>query len=111
MTRWLLTIGVCCLLLLTPALAGSKWSRGRVSWYGGRSGHVAARRRVVRKGDRIGIARPDGTRARRFKRSPDRATNHLHDFRSYVIDAYRERCIACGVDPLQGPVVAPRSDV
>lgn len=53
----------------------------------------------------------DDTRARRFKRSPDRATNHLHDFRAYVIDAYRERCVACGVDPLQGPVVAPRSDV
>ncbi len=44
------------------------------------------------------------TRARRFKRTPDRATNHLHDFRGYVIDAYRERCLSEGLDPLQGPL-------
>lgn len=46
----------------------------------------------------------DEVRARRFKRSSTRATNHLHDFRGFVVESYRERCLAIGVDPLQAPV-------
>lgn len=49
----------------------------------------------------------EDVRARRFKRSPARATNHLHDFRAFVVEGYRERCLACGVDPLQAPLGRP----
>ncbi len=48
----------------------------------------------------------DDVRARRFKRSGARATNHLHDFRGFVVNEYRQRCIDAGVDPLQDPVGA-----
>ena len=48
----------------------------------------------------------DNVRARRFKRSPTRATNHLHDFREFVVREYRERCADIGVDPLQDPLHA-----
>lgn len=41
----------------------------------------------------------DDVRARRFKRSSDRATNHLHDFRGFVIREYRARCAELGIDP------------
>ena len=46
----------------------------------------------------------DNVRARRFKRSATRATNHLHDFRGFVVQGYRERCADIGVDPLQDPL-------
>lgn len=44
---------------------------------------------------------PDDVRARRFKRSADRATNHLHDFRGFVIQEYRARCDELGIDPAE----------
>ncbi len=44
---------------------------------------------------------PEDVRARRFKRSSARATNHLHDFRGFVVAEYRSRCLELGVDPLQ----------
>ena len=47
----------------------------------------------------------DDTRARRFKRSAVRATNHLHDFRGFVIDSYVAKCAELGVDPLQAPTM------
>jgi hypothetical protein len=53
----------------------------------------------------------DDVRARRFKRSPTRATNHLHDFREFVVKGYRERCADIGVDPLQGPMQPAESGV
>ena len=40
---------------------------------------------------------PDDTRSQRFKRRPDRATNHLHDFQGYVLDALSERCEQLGI--------------
>ena len=40
----------------------------------------------------------DDTRAQRFKRTSDRATNHLHDFQDYVLDALKERCALLGVN-------------
>ena len=40
------------------------------------------------------------TRAQRFKRRADRSTNHLHDFQTYVLDAWEERCEALGVPSL-----------
>ena len=43
---------------------------------------------------------PDAIRAARFKRRPEVATNHLHDFQVYVLDAYRDRCRAAGLDPV-----------
>lgn len=49
----------------------------------------------------------DATRARRFKRSAARATNHLHDFRGFVIDSYATRCAELGIDPLQAPTSTP----
>lgn len=52
----------------------------------------------------------DDTRARRFKRSAVRATNHLHDFRGFVIDSYAARCTEVGVDPLHAPSTPPASD-
>jgi hypothetical protein len=46
---------------------------------------------------------PDATRARRFKRRPEAATNHLHDFSDFVLTEYARRCVAAGVDPEGGP--------
>lgn len=40
-----------------------------------------------------------GTRAQRFKRRPDIATNHLHDFQAYVLTEYTMRCERLGVAP------------
>ena len=39
----------------------------------------------------------DDTRSQRFKRRPDRATNHLHDFQDYVLQAMSERCARLGI--------------
>lgn len=41
----------------------------------------------------------DGDRQQRFKRRPEIATNHLHDFQQYVLREYRQRCAAAGIDP------------
>ncbi|MDP2312816.1 MAG: hypothetical protein Q8P41_07915 [Pseudomonadota bacterium] len=42
---------------------------------------------------------PDATRSQRFKRRPEVATNHLHDFQGYVLKEYGRRCLAAGVTP------------
>ncbi len=42
---------------------------------------------------------PATTRSQRFKRRPEIATNHLHDFQDYVLREYRSRCALAGVDP------------
>jgi hypothetical protein len=47
----------------------------------------------------------DATRARRFRRTPDAATNHLHDFSGWVCAEFARRCEAAGV-PLPAPVSA-----
>jgi hypothetical protein len=39
----------------------------------------------------------DATRAQRFKRRADVATNHLHDFREWVLAEFRRRCDEEGV--------------
>lgn|GEM_PF-3024815 len=41
----------------------------------------------------------DGDRARRFKRRPELATNHLHDFQRYVLAELAARCAAEGIAP------------
>lgn len=41
----------------------------------------------------------DDVRAQRFKRRPEIATNHLHDFQVYVISEYTRRCSAVGIAP------------
>lgn len=38
------------------------------------------------------------TRAQRFKRREEVATNHLHDFQGYVLDEVRRRMVAVGID-------------
>lgn len=40
----------------------------------------------------------DDVRAQRFKRRPEVATNHLHDFQEYVLRELDRRCVAAGVD-------------
>ena len=62
--RWLPC--VLALLLLTAA-EGGRWRNCKVSWYSGRPGYVAARFGVARKGDRVVIARKDGSRAKRYE--------------------------------------------
>ena len=62
--RWLGLL--LCLLLVGSAEAG-RWRQGKVSWYAGRAGYVAARHGVARKGNRVVIARPDGSRAKRYE--------------------------------------------
>jgi hypothetical protein len=42
---------------------------------------------------------PTSTRQQRFKRRPEIATNHLHDFQAYVLGEYERRCAAAGVAP------------
>lgn len=42
---------------------------------------------------------PEPTRSQRFKRRPEVATNHLHDFQGYVLAEYVRRCIASGIVP------------
>ncbi len=42
---------------------------------------------------------PAEIRAERFKRRPEVATNHLHDFQRYVLSEYRTRCRMAGVEP------------
>ncbi len=42
---------------------------------------------------------PDATRDQRFKRRPEVATNHLHDFQAYVLAEYERRCAAAGITP------------
>ncbi|MDP2309257.1 MAG: hypothetical protein Q8P18_24760 [Pseudomonadota bacterium] len=42
---------------------------------------------------------PERTRSQRFKRRPEIATNHLHDFQGYVLAEYARRCVASGVPP------------
>jgi hypothetical protein len=39
----------------------------------------------------------EATRAQRFKRRADVSTNHLHDFRQWVLDEFRRRCDEEGV--------------
>lgn len=39
------------------------------------------------------------TRAQRFKRRPDVATNHFEDFQGWVSAEYARRCAAAGIDP------------
>lgn len=39
-----------------------------------------------------------GLRSQRFKRRPEVATNHLHDFQSYVLGEARQRLQAAGLD-------------
>jgi hypothetical protein len=41
----------------------------------------------------------EATRDQRFKRRPEVATNHLHDFQAYVLTEYARRCAAVGVAP------------
>ncbi|MCK6505831.1 hypothetical protein L6R53_20990 [Myxococcota bacterium] len=44
----------------------------------------------------------EATRAQRFKRREEVATNHLHDFQGYVLDEVRRRLVAVGLDePLE----------
>lgn len=40
-----------------------------------------------------------GTRAQRFKRRPDVATNHFEDFQGWVSNEYASRCAAAGIAP------------
>jgi hypothetical protein len=42
---------------------------------------------------------PGDARARRFKRRPGVATNHLHDFRGWVLQEAAARCAAAGIEP------------
>lgn len=41
---------------------------------------------------------PDEVRSQRFKRRPEIATNHLHDFQDYVLAEYGQRLAAVAVD-------------
>jgi len=50
---------------------------------------------------------PEETRKRRFKRRPEVATNHLHDFQRYVLDEYTRRCDGAGVDATTLPAESP----
>lgn len=42
---------------------------------------------------------PEADRRQRFKRRPEIATNHLHDFQDYVLGEYARRLAAAGVEP------------
>jgi hypothetical protein len=42
---------------------------------------------------------PERARAQRFKRRPEIATNHLHDFQDYVLRELASRCHAAGIEP------------
>ncbi|MFN7142395.1 MAG: hypothetical protein ACK4YP_01365 [Myxococcota bacterium] len=42
---------------------------------------------------------PEATRDHRFKRRPEVATNHLHDFQGYVLAEYARRCADVGITP------------
>ncbi len=42
---------------------------------------------------------PRAARSQRFKRRPEIATNHLHDFQGYVIAEFERRCSAAGLEP------------
>lgn len=49
---------------------------------------------------------PDATRRQRFKRTPQAATNHLHDFQGYVLTELERRLVVAGLSP--EPTCAPR---
>ncbi len=92
--RWVAL--VACLFLVSAAEAG-RWRQGKVSWYAGKSGYVAARRGLARKGDRVVIARPDSSRSKRFrvccqaKLRPGRAFDLARsDFRRYALPSRGE---------------------
>lgn len=42
---------------------------------------------------------PENVRAQRFKRRPEVATNHLHDFQEYVLREFANRCDSVGIAP------------
>ena len=109
--------GPCTALLVANAWA-RRWVPGW-DWSLERAGRAAALpvARVARAmeaaiGDRFEVASrrawttwwdrkyhwlPESVRSQRFKRRPEVATNHLHDFQQYVLDEYHRRLAEEGV--------------